>query len=318
MVVPPDIDGLPPAELRQLLLKLLEENAELKRQNAELREEIARLKGLNGRPSIKLSGMENSTAPKPNGRGARRRRRGKVVPRVKVEEQILKAEVPEGSRFKGYEDFVVQDLELRARVIGYRRERWVTPDGQTVIAPLPPNVRGHFGPALRRFVLMQYHQGQVTVPRLVALLQAMGLAISKRQVMRLLITGQDEVLAEARDVLRVGLETARWIRVDDTGHGAEIVFRQINIVAAVEPLHDLGGAVAHAAINHADRCAVDGLQDKPCIERRRPVGPNDVPAGAARQYRAAQPLAFEGAAGDQRNAAVATRRHADRLQAGHL
>ncbi len=217
MVVPPDIDGLPPAELRQLLLKLLENNAELKRQNAELREEIARLKGLKGRPSIKPSGMENGTSPKPGERGARRRRRGKVVPRVKVEEQILKAEVPEGSRFKGYEDFVVQDLELRARVIRYRRERWVSPDGQTVIAPLPPDVRGHFGPALRRFVLMQYHQGQVSVPRLMALLQAMGLAISKRQVMRLLIAGQDEFLAEARDVLRVGLETARWITVDDTG-----------------------------------------------------------------------------------------------------
>jgi hypothetical protein len=36
VVVPPDIDGLPPTELKQLLLKLLEENAELKRQNAEL------------------------------------------------------------------------------------------------------------------------------------------------------------------------------------------------------------------------------------------------------------------------------------------
>jgi len=48
VVVPPGIDGLPPAELRQLLLKLLEENAELKQQNAELREEIARLKGLKG------------------------------------------------------------------------------------------------------------------------------------------------------------------------------------------------------------------------------------------------------------------------------
>jgi Transposase IS66 family len=217
VVAPPDIDGLPPAELRQLLVKLLAENAELTRQNVELREEIARLKGLKGRPAIKPSGMENGTAPKPGGRGAGRRRRGKVVPRVTVEEQILKAEVPEGSRFKGYEDFVVQDLELRARVIRYRRERWVRPDGQTVIAPLPPNVRGHFGPALRRFVLMQYHQGQVTVPRLMALLQAMGLAISKRQVMRLLIAGQDEFLAEARDVLRVGLETARWITVDDTG-----------------------------------------------------------------------------------------------------
>ena len=67
---------------------------------------------------------------------------------------------------------------------------------------------GHFGPELRRFVLAQHHQGQVTVPRLVAQLRGIGVSISKRQVMRLLIAGQDGFLTEARDVLRVGLETA--------------------------------------------------------------------------------------------------------------
>ena len=106
---------------------------------------------------------------------------------------------------------------LQVRAIHYRRERWVTPDGRTVIAPLPPGITGHFGPELRRFVLAQYHQGQVTVPRLVAQLQAIGVTISKRQLMRLLIDGQDDFLAEARDVLRAGLETASWITVDDTG-----------------------------------------------------------------------------------------------------
>jgi hypothetical protein len=214
---PADISGLSHADLQQLVLRLLAENAEQKRQIDELREEIARLKGLKGRPKIRPSGMEDATSPKPGGKRAGRRGRGKVVPRVKVEEQILKADVPEGSRFKGYEDFVVQDLEVRVRAIRYRRERWVTPDGQTVIAPMPPGISGHFGPELRRFVLMQYHQGQVTVPRLMALLQAMGVSISKRQVMRLLIAGQDEFLTEARDVLRAGLKAARWITVDDTG-----------------------------------------------------------------------------------------------------
>ncbi len=76
---------------------------------------------------------------------------------------------------------------------------------------------GHFGPELRRFVLAQYHQGQVTVLCLVAQLRGIGIAISKRQMMRLLIAGQDGFLAENRDVLRAGLQTAAWITVDDTG-----------------------------------------------------------------------------------------------------
>jgi len=57
----------------------------------------------------------------------------------------------------------------------------------------------------------------VTVPRLVAQLQVVGIAISKRQVVRLLNEGQGTFLDEAREVLRAGLAAASWISVDDTG-----------------------------------------------------------------------------------------------------
>jgi hypothetical protein len=67
---------------------------------------------------------------------------------------------------KGYQDFVVQDLVLRAQVIRYRREPWVTPEGQTIPAALPSGIIGHFGPELRRFVLLQHYPGQVTMERL--------------------------------------------------------------------------------------------------------------------------------------------------------
>ncbi len=57
---------------------------------------------------------------------------------------------------------------------------------------LPTGVIAHFEPELRRFVLAQDDQGQVTVPRLVAQLRGIGVAIPKRQMMRLLIAGQDD------------------------------------------------------------------------------------------------------------------------------
>src|SRR6266704_6351249 len=222
MSPPADLDGLSAAALKALVVQLLDEVRALKQVVADQRAEIARLKGLKGPPSInpslKPSGMEQASERKsPTGGSKRRGRGGKQMRRVAIEDQVLTAEVPAGSRFKGYQSFLIQDLVLRPVAIRYRRERWVTPDGRTVVAPLPAGIDGHFGPELRRFVLAQYHQAQTTVPRLVTLLRSLGIFISKRQLVRLLIEGQDGFLAEARDVLRAGLSSAAWITVDDTG-----------------------------------------------------------------------------------------------------
>src|SRR5918994_2381641 len=206
-----------PGELRRLVAELLAEVARLRDENAALREEIARLKGLKGRPKIRPSGMERAAPERTLGTKTKRSKRGTTAERVVHEERGLVIAAPPGSRFKGYEDFVVQDLRLEARVIRYRRQRWLTPDGRTLVAPLPAGVEGHVGPELRRFVLLQHHQGQVTAGRITAFLTSLGVAISKRQVVRLLTARSTALIAEAKAVLRAGLETARWITVDDTG-----------------------------------------------------------------------------------------------------
>ena len=214
----PATDGLGLAELKSLLVQAYEKLAQRDAEIAALREEVARLKGLKGRPQVKPSGMEQSTQ-----RRAKRRRkcgrRGPKRSKVTIDEtKIVKAENIEASaRFKGYEDFIVQNIIVQPWTVLYRRERWQLPSGDTVVAPLPSGTIGHFGAELKRFVIAQYVQGQVTVPRLVSLLNDIGIVISKRQVMRLLIDGQDDFLAEARDVLRTGLASAAWITVDDTG-----------------------------------------------------------------------------------------------------
>src|SRR5918993_2137011 len=212
------LPGLRRGELEALAEGLLAENAALRQAIAELRAEVATVKGVKGRPKVKPSGMEKATEPEPPGKGRGGAMRARKVGRLTIdEERVIEAEVPAGSRFKGYQDFLVQDLVLRPHVVRLRPERWLTPDGRTVTAPMPAGVIGHFGPELRRFVLAQHHQGQVTVPRLVAQLRAIGVAISKRQIVRLLNESQGTFRDEAREVLRAGLAAASWISVDDTG-----------------------------------------------------------------------------------------------------
>jgi Transposase IS66 family len=218
MPPPDDLDHLSPAELKGLVVKQWEQLVELQRMVAALRDEITRLKGGPGRPNLKPSGMEQGTEP-PGRCGERTPPRGRTRSRLTIHEEriVTAAAPPRGSRFKGYTSYVVQDLVIRPHVVNFRCERWQTPDGDMMMAPLPAGIAGHFGPQLRRFVLALYHQGQMTAPRLVTLLRSLGICISKRQVVRLLIEGQDGFLAEARDVLRAGLISAAWITVDDTG-----------------------------------------------------------------------------------------------------
>ena len=93
----------------------------------------------------------------------------------------------------------------------------MTPDGRIIVAALPDGVIGGFNLELHRFVPMLYHQGQSTIPRIAALLDALGLDISRRQVRRMLTENREPFIGEAAEILKAGLEGAAWISVDDTG-----------------------------------------------------------------------------------------------------
>jgi hypothetical protein len=198
-------------EVEQLRLA----NSNLRHDNQALKDEIARLKNLPPRPPFKPSGMEKATQPRPTGPG---RRPGRGAKRDRVTREVtLRAEVPPGSRFKGYKTVVRRDLILTAEVVRYKRERWVTPEGQTIIAPLPLGVTGGFGPGVQRFCLALHTQGQVTTERLTDLLNGIGLSISKREVVRLLTSDLELFAQEDRAILQAGLTSSPYITVDDTG-----------------------------------------------------------------------------------------------------
>ncbi len=202
--------------------KLSQAVARLRVDNQALKDEIARLKHLPPRPPHKPSGMEKATDRPESGTSAEdaagSKRRGPGVSKLPIDRRVtLTVEAPPGSRHKGYEEIVVQDLVLKAETTLYRRERWETPDGKRLMAPLDGGIVGGCGPHLHRLVLMLHFQGQMTCERIVALLVGMGLAISKRQVVRLLRAKLEGFRAEDEAVLRAGLVSSPFVTVDDTG-----------------------------------------------------------------------------------------------------
>src|SRR5215217_5458562 len=224
MSVPPlpDLDALSLDELKKLVVQLLVRVSALEEENRQLRAENGRLKDLPKKPKLAPGGMDKASESDKRARTkqARRQRRnrqsGRRTPPA-TEERTLVVEAPAGSRRRGFEPFTVQDLLLAPQVIRFRRERWVTPNGQEIIAPLPPEVTGHFGPGIVRYVLMQHVQGQVTVERLLAQLKGLGVRISKGQIVTILTANKDVFHAEKDAILEAGLATARWVTVDDTG-----------------------------------------------------------------------------------------------------
>jgi len=212
-----------PAEERTPLVDhLLRVIEELRAENKQLRDEIARLKGLPPRPTLRPSTL-NASHPDPSHKRRRRGKRPGSAKRQKTDELMIHETIPvpleglpEGTRQNGYEDFVVQDLKIEAHNVCYRRLRYLLPDGTSRTAPLPAHVQGHFGPELRGYVLYQHHQNHVTQPLIHEELRDLGIDISTGQIDRLLTEGHDQFHEEKDALLPAAREVSRYFQADDT------------------------------------------------------------------------------------------------------
>ncbi|MGM0654276.1 MAG: hypothetical protein ACQETR_02995 [Thermodesulfobacteriota bacterium] len=177
------------------------------------------LKGKKTRPKIKPSSLESDPKkPKSSGKrpGSTKRHKTKsleIHDTIKVPPENL----PSGSTFKGYNDFVVQGLEMKPFNIRYRLERWESPDGRTLTGKLPAELNGsHFDVYLKRFILYQYYHGHVTQPVLLEQLHDIGFDISSGQLSNIIIENHDAFHDEKDAILDIGLSVSTHINVDDT------------------------------------------------------------------------------------------------------
>lgn len=202
----------------ELLLAIIEQQQvtieRLQQRVDQLEAEVARLKKLPPRPKIKPSPLDQGSDDDepPTGKGAtgsstdqgkrpgskKRRKRPKIHRSVIIAPETL----PPRSRLLGYQDYLVQDLQIKPHNTRYRLARYRTPTGERLIGQLPPEVRGtHFGPTLRSFILYQYHHQRVTQPLLLQQLREWGIDISSGQLNRLISEDKTRFHKEKTDLV---------------------------------------------------------------------------------------------------------------------
>jgi len=201
----------------QLLLEINRQQAEVIQQ---LKDEINRLKKHPRKPKMKPSNLEKKekSGSKKGKRAGSEKKFKTAEIEIHHDEKIEPDDIPAGSRFVYYRDFVVQDIKIEACNTRYRLKVYETPDGEYIVGKLPENLNGkHFGPSLIRFVLYQYYHCHVTQPLLLEQLHEIGIDISAGYLNSLLIEGKESFHQEKEDMLSVGLKVSSYINVDDTG-----------------------------------------------------------------------------------------------------
>lgn len=183
-----------------------------------LEDKIAELQKRPKKPKVKPSTLDQKGKKKKKGKQ-------KTTPKeVEVHKEVtlsIKGN-KKGWRFKGYKKFLVQDLKVETCNTLYKRERWIDPDGNEVVAPLPKELENrHFGPQLVHWILYQYHHAHVTIPLLHQHLCELGLKISIAEINYLLLNEVNRFSEEANACFEKGVNETLGFGVDDTSARVE-------------------------------------------------------------------------------------------------
>ena len=227
-----DLSSITDERMRTLIVRLLniieEQAAALRDAQTEiqrLRDEVNRLKGEQGKPTIKPPTPPSppahySSEPERHQRGARGKR-GKRAPIAIDRDALLTvdpASLPSDAIFKGYEEVIVQDILVRTDNVCFRKEVWYAPSTtQSYRAPLPPGYAGEFGPGIHALVVVLAYGCLVSEAKIRELLTNVGVQIADGTISNLLIKDQTVFHREADAILRAGLASSPWQQIDDTG-----------------------------------------------------------------------------------------------------
>ena len=222
--IPKFPEEITPEFIKQLYEVIQQQATVIQKQAEEiqhLKDEISRLKNQPPKPKIRPSSLEKKKKNRSKSANVKRpgsKKRHKTANmKIHKVKPVEPEHIPDGSEFRHYRDFVVQDIKLEPYNIRFRLKVYETPDGRYIVGKLPNHLNGkHFGPTLVRFILYQYYHCHVTQPLLLEQLDEFGIDISAGQLNNILIENKELFHKEKDRILSVGLQVSSYINVDDT------------------------------------------------------------------------------------------------------
>jgi hypothetical protein len=208
--------------LLNLVEVLLEENEALKKTNQAFKNEINRLKGEQGKPSLRKQNHSSEKDRKRRGEQNKPRKpKIKKKKDVKIDRRVViefdKNGLPPDVIFKGYETRVIQDIKITTDNVEYRLPTYYSPSlKKTFIAPLPTDYQGEFGASLRSLVVTLYRDSGMTEPSIKRFLTTFGVTIAASTISRILTEGHEIFHQEKEAIIDAGLKASVYQHMDDT------------------------------------------------------------------------------------------------------
>jgi hypothetical protein len=196
-------------------------------ENQKLKDEISLLKGEKTKPDIagcKKKDKKDESSEKERKKRRKRKKKKSKAKNYKIEPDhtqicpVDKSILPADAEFKGYQPIIVQELIIKTENVQYQREVFYSPsERKTYVGPLPPGIKGGYGPGVISYIYTQKHATNVSEPKITEFLNNAGIFISQSTVSRFLTTGIDIFHQEKADIVLAGLCSTAYQQIDDTG-----------------------------------------------------------------------------------------------------
>jgi hypothetical protein len=215
--------------LRQIVVLLLNQIEELnsaleelRQKNQELEDEINKLKGEQGKPVFKPN--KESKHPKDKDKKPRNKnnkRGGGKKGNIKIDKEVIcdvdKDKLPADAVFKGYDEHIQQDIEIKRKNTLYKLAIYYSPsEKRTYRGIVPASGKGMYGTGVKTLLNTLNRVCDTTQSRLKILFDSLGISISTGSINNYLLEPEQWVLGEQKEILRAGLAFGDYAQIDGT------------------------------------------------------------------------------------------------------